>query len=522
MGTQRYYTEDRFIENITEPFPLRFGSRTSLLRSHPKLAQEWHYKKNHPWGPEDFSSGSGVKVWWQCPKKKKHIWRATIDNRSLEVKASGCPHCYDESCGIDLRQFPKVLKMFDKTRNKGIDPHKLPSSPAIWWRCTAVDKKHRWKSRFNESVVSNFCPVCRGRRAAPDNNLSNFPKLRKEFHPTKNLPLRARDLVPGSKRNIWWKCDRAADHVWQARVKDRTSRNHGCPFCSNLQLCKSNSLQKQYPNLAKEWHKSKNGSLQSSHVLPNSKRVVWWKCSEGDDHVYQAKILTRTKGCENCPYCKNRASSSTNSLASVYPDLAKEFDEVKNAPLKAKDVVSTSAKKYWWKCKLGHSWKRELHCRTLRQSSCPECPLYRIQRNTKTPVSDYKDLKRHWHPTKNGDLKPEMISAFSKRKVFWQCSLNGDHVWDMWIDHIRKKGYFCPFCEGFRLAKSNCLKALYPKLAEEWHKKNKKGPESFLPGSAYKAWWKCGKCNKVWERECYLRTNRRSACPNCKHYPEQG
>ena len=65
------------------------------------------------------------------------------------------------------------------------------------------------------------------------NSLANtFPELAEQWHPTKNGELRPTDIIAGGKRKIWWKCDVAFDHEWQALPYSRSKRGDGCPFCS--------------------------------------------------------------------------------------------------------------------------------------------------------------------------------------------------------------------------------------------------------------------------------------------------
>ena len=59
-----------------------------LATKNPKLASEWNYEKNGCLKPEDFTVGSGKKVWWICDKG--HEWQARIDGRS---HGNGCPYC---------------------------------------------------------------------------------------------------------------------------------------------------------------------------------------------------------------------------------------------------------------------------------------------------------------------------------------------------------------------------------------------------------------------------------------------
>ena len=47
---------------------------------------------------------------------------------------------------------------------------------------------------------------------------------------------------------------------------------------------KGKSLAELNPNLAKQWHTSKNGDLTPSDFFAKSGIKVWWKCDKGDDH----------------------------------------------------------------------------------------------------------------------------------------------------------------------------------------------------------------------------------------------
>ena len=53
-------------------------------------------------------------------------------------------------------------------------------------------------------------------------------------------------------------------------------------------------------------------------------------------------------------------------------------------------------------------------------------------------------LAREWHPTKNGDLKPTMLTAQSRKKVWWICE-NG-HEWEATV-FSRISGRGCPLCK---------------------------------------------------------------------------
>lgn len=58
-------------------------------------------------------------------------------------------------------------------------------------------------------------------------------------------------------------------------------------------------------------------------MVPGSVNKVWWKCSNGPDHEWQASPNSRTNPSikSGCPCCSGRKVSVTNSLTLLYPRL---------------------------------------------------------------------------------------------------------------------------------------------------------------------------------------------------------
>ena len=97
-------------------------------------------------------------------------------------------------------------------------------------------------------------------------SLSEYnPELTKELHPTKNGDFNPSMVGVGSSKKVWWKCTKGEDHVWQARISNRHKLNHGCPVCSNQLIVNSNCLATINPELAKEWHPTKNGDSEPAY-----------------------------------------------------------------------------------------------------------------------------------------------------------------------------------------------------------------------------------------------------------------
>ena len=131
------------------------------------------------------------------------------------------------------------------------------------------------------------------------------PELAKLWHPTRNGDLTPAQVTPGSDRKVWWKCSRG--HEWEASIGSR-ARGRGCPYCAKEKIGKkirkaalkrSGSLVDRDPELAKEWHPTKNGELTPTQVTPGNGKKVWWRCSR--KHEWEAVINDRTRG-TGCPY----------------------------------------------------------------------------------------------------------------------------------------------------------------------------------------------------------------------------
>jgi hypothetical protein len=88
-------------------------------------------------------------------------------------------------------------------------------------------------------------------------------------------------------------------------------------------------------------------------------------------------------------------------------------------------------------------------------------------------------------------------------------------VWQAEVAHRALRGSGCPFCDGKRAARSNCLGTLRPDLAAQWNqqKNGNRTPFNVVACSGKLAWWKCRKGHE-WQA---LISNRYygSGCPSC-------
>lgn len=275
------------------------------------------------------------------------------------------------------------------------------------------------------------------------------------------------------------------------------------------------SLGDKNPELAKQWHPTKNGSLTPYDIIPGTEKKVWWECPKGDDHEWEAQIRTRNLGI-GCPICSNKKVVKSNCLATINPELAKEWHPYNNGELTPFDVTPGSHRKVWWQCSEGedHEWMASLKDR-YNGRGCAICAGKKVVKSNCLETLN-PELVKQWHPAKNGDLTPRDVTVSSHKKVWWKCPEGEDHQWETKISD-RKRGEGCPVCTNHKVVISNCLATINPKLANEWHptKNIDITPYKITPGSHKKIWWKCPKgedhewCATVASR------NSGGGCPVC-------
>lgn len=126
----------------------------------------------------------------------------------------------------------------------------------------------------------------------------------KQWHPTKNGKLTPFNVTVGSRKKVWWKCDKDIDHEWKSNTLNRILGDNNCPCCSGRQTCSKNCFAVTFPNLLKLWHPTKNGILTPFEVTSGSSKEVYWICDTNNEHHWKAKVKHIKNG-SGCPICKN-------------------------------------------------------------------------------------------------------------------------------------------------------------------------------------------------------------------------
>lgn len=342
-----------------------------------------------------------------------------------------------------------------------------------------------------------------------------YPEAARQWLYDKNCGFGPDDFSYGSSVIAWFKCPVAKDHIFQialARMgkafRDETW-SQGCGYCRGLKPSVSNNLADLYPELANEWMTRKNG-FRPEQISYGSGFFAWWKCKKG--HIWQAPVSNRTVFGAGCYICNKGAPTDLRD----YPDVLLEFDHEKN---KGVDPYALPVgQKVAWRCAVDpthEGWVSGFY-RTTKQDRCPSCTNKRGSKGNNLKIS-HPEIAKQWDKEKNGDLKPEMVTEKSARRVYWKCNKGPDHEWMAKVADRTRDMTQCPFCRFRKTSVTNVLTTLAPKIAKEWHPKRngKARPEQERAHSRTLRWWLCSKCSYEWTAEPHRRYVRESGCPKC-------
>ena len=337
----------------------------------------------------------------------------------------------------------------------------------------------------------------------PKHYISDIPELMKEWDWEKNneLGFDPNMITYGSGKKVWWKCKRG--HEWLATINSR-NRHKNCPYCSGRNVIQGiNDLATVYPEIARQWHPTKNGDLKPTDVKYGSRKKVWWQCEYG--HEWQATIANRSSLQRGCPQCNTHGVSlaemtvfyyinkySNCQVIHHYRQLGFEIDIF----IPNYNIAIEYDSAYYHNNRIKNDLIKNRLCADqhiilirLREKGLPllndtsidiECDtsnnvyfsnvisnlidtifktkpdinvlndnihIYSLMgqiRKINSIVETHPILLTEWHPTKNLNISPMSLTHGSNQKIWWQCSECG-YEWQARVGH-RTAGHGCPIC----------------------------------------------------------------------------
>ena len=206
------------------------------------------------------------------------------------------------------------------------------------------------------------------------------PEIACYWDPERNLPISPDTVTAHSHYRAHRLCS-VCKHEWQTSVGAKVNAKSGCPECVKTHSGRSkDGVRHKYPTfteaghpLVSQWDHSLNqqeGNFPDNTRLRSDKRI-WWLCDQcpmGCKHSWQATANSRTNQSWNCPYCAGYKACKCNSLQTLYPDIAADFDTVANGLSPAEVTASTHTGFRWLSDKAGAKLRSPNVCTKYTQS----------------------------------------------------------------------------------------------------------------------------------------------------------
>lgn len=493
-----------------------------LASKHPELLVEWDYENNNIL-PTKISVGSGKRINWKC--KTGHQWSATVGSR---FRGSNCPYCGNKKIIVGENDLatthPELVTEWNYEKNI-IKPTEVVrgSEVYVWWRCS---KGHEWKAKITNRVHGTNCPYCTLYMHTSFPEQALFYYIKQCFPDAINRDVsRGFELdiyIPSINVGIEYDGQRFHQNIKKdikkiescdlIGVKLIKIRERGCPELDDercrivliestydrdikvmieeigsvldipsmnvdigrdrqkiyekyMNEIKEESLLKRYPEIAKEWHPTKNGSLGANMVSIGTGKRIWWLCEKG--HEYEVSVLTRVKG-SGCPYCANkRVWVGYNDLKTTNPGLLALWHPVRNEGIAPDGIRIGTKKKIWWKGACGHEWKDYPSAVAKNRQPCPYCGNRILQSGVNDLKTKNPYLVEEWNWEKNS-FAPDEVLAGTNKRVWWKCRKCG-YEWQAFIQNRRegkRKNTGCPSCARVALNRRNSRKVQNMDTAE--------------------------------------------------------
>jgi hypothetical protein len=204
---------------------------------------------------------------------------------------------------------------------------------------------------------------------------------------------------------------------------------------------KGESLAELHPDLAQQWHPTRNSPDTPSDIRPGSpypKR--WWVCAAG--HEWLATVPSRAGG-RGCRACAGQQATPERNLAVDDPEIAATWHPELNGDLLPTDVTYKSGRQVYWLCTEGHAWEQRVSNR-VKSRCCGEC-TGRLVSASNNLAALHPDLAVEWDTEANWPLQPHQMHPGSLEIVAWRCWR--DHTWQASIQSRTRFGSGCSRCQ---------------------------------------------------------------------------
>lgn len=299
---------------------------------------------------------------------------------------------------------------------------------------------------------------------------------------------------------VGWICTKDPNHKWKNTVKS-VSLGYGCKRCSKRHQYST----EEWIQIANQIHNGKYNYHHVNYIDSHTKVLI-----ECPKHGLFEQLPTEHINGAGCPYCSHQKFHSKESLASLYPEIASQWDYELNAQTgyTPQTIGIDTKKEFYWHCNNGcnHSYKATIAYRVHRNSGCAICHGKQISQDNSLAIVN-PTLAAEW--SNENDKTPYEVTAGSDYEAIWKCP-NPNHPPYKQKVQVRSRGVGCIYC--------NKRGKKHPKdYEDELHKKFPliKILRPFTKSSE-RIECLCEICGHIWNPYPYILL-KSIGCPNCQN-----
>lgn len=509
----------------------RYGEEP-ITKTNPELLQEWDFERNKKDGifPENITNHDTItQIHWVC--KRGHHWRKSVSYR-LNKTFGKCPKCQKET----QSSFPEqALYLYFSNQIECVNGYPLDNNSHIDIFIPSLMVAIEYDGPTHET------PNQKARDEKKNELLKQLGITLYRVVHAESCHVEEDVIYVVYDDKDYSYLDYAIDNLCQLIGIPRNpfdiEKNKNTIYENLYTKEKENSIAHLFPHLLKEWDYEKNGNIDPECVTYGSGIKLYWKCKNG--HSWTAPPSSRTQGI-GCPYCSNRkVLSGYNDLATLRPDLLKEWDYEENDKIGVYPYKITTrhrSRQVSWICQNNpkHRWATTVASRT-RGTGCIFCAEEQrkatkrqtyIKKNGSF-ADNHKELLKDWFYERNSEngIFPDNIPSHYSELVWWKCH-ECEYIWQATPDN-RANGHGCTKCyernkskilKEAALRKNGSLAQNNPEIAVFWDNDNNNGKtaDDVTSKCNDKVNWICPKCSHKWSKRVSKMTLY-PCCPECKY-----
>ena len=301
--------------------------KNDLLTLDPKLAKEWHPTKNGDLTPSDVMPGSGKKVWWICPNG--HEYEAT-PNKRTSGQGTNCPQCNSgrQTSFREQALFYYIKKMYPMTLSRfkpeefgkfEVDIFIPELNIAVEYDGGAWHKENKYEreQRKYEMCKALGIKLIRVKEKMPKtlelvlaDEIISFD----DFESNEGFTFVIHSVLDRLDYSDFYRLHPMDVDIYRDRFEIMK-------YATEIK----NSFAKLHPQIAKEWHPVKNGTLKPTMFKPQSTFEAWWLCPKcGNEYVAPIGRRSSGSGCKKC-YLERIKTECPNNVAILQYSLGGKF-----------------------------------------------------------------------------------------------------------------------------------------------------------------------------------------------------